>query len=76
MIIDGQLNRYNSCKSGEYFKEMTGMSIKRKMKRESMRKQVGTRNMEITWEQYQREKYGKDYKAICKKKSYELDPII
>ena len=52
------------------------MSIERKMKRESMRKQVGTRNMEITWEQYQREKYGKDYKAICKKKSYELDPII
>lgn len=52
------------------------MSIKRKMKRESMRKQVGTRNMETTWEQYQREKYGKDYKAICKQNSYELDPII
>ena len=55
---------------------MTGMSIRRKMKRESMRKQVGTRNMKVTWEQYQREKYGKDYKTICKKKSYELDPII
>ena len=52
------------------------MSIKRKMKRESMRKQVGARNMETTWEQYQREKYGKDYKAICKQNSYELDPII
>lgn len=54
------------------------MSIIRAMKRNSMRRQVGQGNMQITWEQSQREKYGDNYKQFCKKSAgqYLLDPMF
>ena len=37
----------------------------RKFRRDSLRKKVGGRNLEMAWENYQMEKYGDEYKALC-----------
>lgn len=53
------------------------MSIARSIKRKGLRKQVGQKNMQLVWEQAQREKYGDEYKGTCKKSAhkYLLDPL-
>ena len=45
------------------------------MKRAALKRQVGQANMAMTWEQYQRGKYEEDYKKICKRSNYDLDPV-
>ena len=37
----------------------------RKFRRDSLRKNVGSRNLKMAWENYQMEKYGDEYKAVC-----------
>ena len=40
----------------------------RKLKRDKLRKKVGNKNLKLAWENYQKKKYGKDYRKICKPK--------
>ena len=37
----------------------------RKFRRDSLRKNSGSRNLEMAWANYQMEKYENEYKAVC-----------
>lgn len=40
----------------------------RKFRRNTLRKEVGNRNLQSAWESSQRRRYGDQYDTICKKK--------
>lgn len=47
--------------------------MERKFRRNQLRKEVGNRNLQSSWERFQREKYGQGYKSICRKRKYEFE---
>jgi len=42
--------------------------MKRKFIRDHIRKEVGNKNLKDMWKQFQKEKYGDDYKKVCSRK--------
>lgn len=43
------------------------MNIERKVRRNQIKKMMGTNKIQKTWENEQKLRYGADYKKVCKK---------